>query len=64
MKTQIFKVWEDNSKKYALIEAKNASIALDLAAQKWGFIDYPDMAQSKKWDTNKNQGLNILSVGD
>lgn len=57
MKIETYLVWEDNSEEKAEISASNMNDALDVAAQKMGFVDYADMAQELKFEDD--EGLNI-----
>ena len=51
-----FKVWEKGQESIE-VEAGGMNEALDIAAHKFGFIDYADMAQERAW--SESEGLNI-----
>lgn len=56
-------VWEDGKKDDALtVAAASMPDALDVAAQRHGFIDYADMAQAREW--GESDGLNIEAASD
>lgn len=44
-----------------IVKANNGSEALDLAAKKFGYIDYADMAQELNW--GEDEGLDIVENG-
>jgi hypothetical protein len=54
-------IWEDKKDEAINIVSEDGNKALDLAAQHYGYIDYADMAQERNWDSDEDDGLNIIT---
>lgn len=58
-----YQIWKDGEKSEAIeISANDGNEALDKAAQHFGYIDYADMAQELEWDSDSDEGLNIVQI--
>ena len=57
-----FNVTDSETNKTLTITAENMNIALDIAASELGFIDYQDLMQERGWDSEEDEGLDIVEA--